>query len=32
MFATLIRYMRDEGLLKRDLTPEELFPAPLLET
>jgi 4,5-dihydroxyphthalate decarboxylase len=32
MFATLIRYMRAEGLLQRDLTPEELFPAPLLET
>jgi 4,5-dihydroxyphthalate decarboxylase len=32
MFATLIRYMREEGLLKRDLAPEHLFPAPLLET
>ena len=32
MFATLIRYMRAEGLLRRDLAPEELFPAPLLET
>lgn len=31
-FATLIRYMRDEGLLKRDLAPEDLFPASLLET
>ncbi len=32
MFATLIRYMRAEGLLRRDLAPEELFPAPLRET
>ena len=32
MFATLIRYMRAEGLLRRDLAPEELFPAALLET
>ncbi|WP_270935173.1 substrate-binding domain-containing protein [Falsiroseomonas oryzae] len=32
MFATLIRYMRAEGLLQRDLAPEELFPASLLET
>lgn len=31
-FATLIRYMRDEGLLKRDLAPEDLFPASVLET
>jgi 4,5-dihydroxyphthalate decarboxylase len=31
-FATLIRYMRDEGLLQRELTPEELFPPSLLET
>ncbi len=32
MFETLIRYMRAEGLLKRDLAPEELFPPSLLET
>lgn len=32
MFTTLIRYMRAEGLLRRDLAPEDLFPASLLET
>jgi 4,5-dihydroxyphthalate decarboxylase len=32
MFATLIGYMRAEGLLRRDLVPEELFPPALLET
>jgi 4,5-dihydroxyphthalate decarboxylase len=32
MFATLIRYMRAEGLLRRDLAPEDLFPPSLLET
>ena len=32
MFATLIRYMRAEGLQRRDLTPEQLFPPSLLET
>ncbi|NKC30521.1 substrate-binding domain-containing protein [Falsiroseomonas selenitidurans] len=32
MFATLIRYMRAEGLLRRDLAPEDLFPASLLES
>ncbi len=32
MFATLIRYMREEGLLTRDLVPEDLFPPSLLET
>jgi len=31
-FATLIRYMRAEGLLRRELRPEELFPPALLET
>lgn len=30
--ATLIRYMRAEGALTRDLVPEELFPASILET
>lgn len=32
MLATLIGYMRGEGLLRRDIAPEELFPAALLET
>ncbi len=32
MFATLIRHMRAEGLLRRALAPEDLFPAALLET
>lgn len=32
MLATLIRYMRDEGALSRDLVPEQLFPAAILET
>ncbi|MCX7371698.1 MAG: ABC transporter substrate-binding protein [Alphaproteobacteria bacterium] len=32
MFATLIRYMRAEGLLTRDLAPEDLFPADILES
>lgn len=32
MFATLIRYMRAEGLLAADLAPEDLFPPSLLET
>ncbi|WP_439596762.1 hypothetical protein [Falsiroseomonas sp.] len=32
VFATLIRYLRAEGLLARDLAPEDLFPASLLET
>ncbi|RVT90084.1 ABC transporter substrate-binding protein [Rhodovarius crocodyli] len=31
-FALLIRYMREEGLLQRELAPEDLFPASLLET
>jgi 4,5-dihydroxyphthalate decarboxylase len=30
--ATLIRYTRAEGLLKRNLTPEDCFPAALLES
>ena len=30
--ATLIRYLRAEGLLKADLAPEDIFPASLLET
>lgn len=32
MFATLIRYMRNEGLLQSALTPEQLFPPSILET
>lgn len=32
VFATLIRYMREEGLLLADIVPEDLFPASLLET
>jgi 4,5-dihydroxyphthalate decarboxylase len=32
MFTTLIGYMRAEGLLTRDLAPEDLFPADLLES
>ncbi len=32
MFATLIRYMRGEGLLKAALEPEQLFPPEILET
>ncbi len=32
MFRTLIRYMRDEGLLRADIAPEDLFPPSLLET
>ena len=32
MFGNLIRYMRDEGLLRADIAPEDLFPPSLLET